>query len=438
MAATNDVTTIERTGQLPHTYWTGQILSLPNPAARGGIHLGVWRARILDHAGAVIFKPTGTGRIHAQVHAKENAPPTAQFVTLAMIARDDPEGLTRAIISALPHVDQIIIGVDGRSDEWTFKTALTWADEVVSFDAEDIGMSVADWEADKIDFAAARNFVTRRVTTPWVLTLDTDEMLDKVPATLRRHLYDTAEDIDTTPVTVDDGSGNTAVDSQRIVRSHLRWSNPTHNRLNIKRRGENALGVHIVQDRSVRSPKRNAARDAQRSAAMADMQVKANLDDLWAMFHVIKDLYGKDKLVEGRKFLKRYIDLTDPHGPQTEGRSYACIVAAAAYYRGGHVEEAEYWATAALRDGPRIEAFLLLGGMAEDAGRHYQAMGWYQAASVCPPLWHHRWPEVVATRNRARDGLMRKMMDAALRGKRIGNKAGADTQRFDLDKDSRM
>ena len=95
-----------------------------------------------------------------------------------MIARSDAAGLARAIKSARPYVDRVIVGVDGRSDDETFAMACRLADETWNFFAADVGLSPEAWSADRIDFAAARNLGRARVKTPWTLVIDSDEFLE--------------------------------------------------------------------------------------------------------------------------------------------------------------------------------------------------------------------------------------------------------------------
>lgn len=361
---------------------------------------------------AASFTPMGADRKGSTLMA--TATGHKPLITLAMIARDDFKGLTRAIISALPHVDRVVIGVDARSDTATHVVAQMWADAVVKFHAADLGMSQQDWQADKIDFAAARNFVLEQVTTDWVLTIDTDEHITEAPGDLRATLTAQPATVDAVPCTLVD-EGNYLLNSQRIARSSCRWQRPTHNKLDIEQRAKQSAGLVVTQDRSLRTPEAAARRDAQRSAAILDLMDAANNDDLWAMFHVLKELINGRQMSSATRMLKRYIALTDPHSQEAEGRSYLCTAMAVTCYELQRHEDAEYWATTALRDGPRIEVFGLLGTIAEEQGRLYHALGWYQAEAACPNVWHHRWPQVIASRHERRDALLRKMTSAALK-----------------------
>lgn len=85
-------------------------------------------------------------------------------IELAMIVRNGAASLARAIHSALPAVDHVMVGDTGSTDN---SAAI----------ARGLGAEVFDvpWEE---DFAQARNAVLQACTADWILILDADEMLD--------------------------------------------------------------------------------------------------------------------------------------------------------------------------------------------------------------------------------------------------------------------
>lgn len=89
-------------------------------------------------------------------------------VELAMIVRNGGAGLARAIRSALPAVDRVIVGNTGSTDD---SAAI----------ARSFGARVFDvpWEN---DFSKARNAVLQACRGEWILLLDADEMLDPAGA----------------------------------------------------------------------------------------------------------------------------------------------------------------------------------------------------------------------------------------------------------------
>src|SRR5882672_7889737 len=67
------------------------------------------------------------------------------MLALDTIVRSDAVGLERMLRSVLPHVDEIVLGVDGRSDAETLKVAQAYGDCVFVFEGADIGLSLEDW-----------------------------------------------------------------------------------------------------------------------------------------------------------------------------------------------------------------------------------------------------------------------------------------------------
>ena len=91
-------------------------------------------------------------------------------VELVMIVRNGGSGLARCLKSALPAVDSILIGDTGSTDD---------SHQI----AHDFGARTLDipWEN---DFAKARNTVLTASHADWVLSMDSDEMLDPEGAAL--------------------------------------------------------------------------------------------------------------------------------------------------------------------------------------------------------------------------------------------------------------
>ena len=61
------------------------------------------------------------------------------------------------MLTALPHVDEIVLGVDGRSDAETLEVAQAYADTCSRVRGADIGLDAEAWAAKRIHFANARN-----------------------------------------------------------------------------------------------------------------------------------------------------------------------------------------------------------------------------------------------------------------------------------------
>ncbi len=91
-------------------------------------------------------------------------------LALVVIARDEEEGLPRAVASARDYVDEIVIAVDSRTRDRTR--------EVVT------GARVLDVEFE--DFAQMRTAAARAARSDWILMLDGDETLEGDPRPLLR------------------------------------------------------------------------------------------------------------------------------------------------------------------------------------------------------------------------------------------------------------
>ena len=89
-------------------------------------------------------------------------------LALAMIAFNEEQGLPLAIESVRPFVDEVVVAVDGRTEDGTREAA----GDATVFDVE------------FVDFAQMRNDAVARVRSDWVLMLDADEILEGDPRPL--------------------------------------------------------------------------------------------------------------------------------------------------------------------------------------------------------------------------------------------------------------
>ena len=84
-------------------------------------------------------------------------------LSLCMIVRDEEFSLENTLLTARPHVDEMII-VDTGSTDQTLSIAKKYADRLEHFKWID-------------DFSAARNYSLSFATEPWILVLDADEII---------------------------------------------------------------------------------------------------------------------------------------------------------------------------------------------------------------------------------------------------------------------
>jgi glycosyltransferase involved in cell wall biosynthesis len=88
---------------------------------------------------------------------------THSGLSLCMIVRDEEFSLENTLLTARPHVDEMII-VDTGSTDQTLSIAKKYANRVEHFKWID-------------DFSAARNYSLSFATEPWILVLDADEII---------------------------------------------------------------------------------------------------------------------------------------------------------------------------------------------------------------------------------------------------------------------
>jgi hypothetical protein len=373
---------------------------------RGGPKLCQIRAALAPHGR---LRLSGTpGRIFADF---DPGPPTEPMIALDTIVRSDAAGLERMLLSALPHVDEIVLGVDGRSDDATLEVARMFADTVHVFGAVDVGLNAEEWAADAIHFGNARNLGREKVRAPWTLVVDADEYLGQV-GDLRETIgkYPDAEHLESTIF-----CGGVKVDSdrQRLARTQLRWNSPTHNQL-VPRTGigEKAQ-LEIIEDKNLRATTENARRDAQRNAGIELLVDEAMKGNIAALLHLAKHRAGLGDTAEAVRLVEDYRLRIEPHSVLADERAITALTLGFRFYYEDNLAQAEVWALRTLLDGPRIAAFCLLGDIAEEQCDLPRARGWYEAACAITTPERVDWPGVTEMRWGRLEGIKLALIDPA-------------------------
>lgn len=328
-------------------------------------------------------------------------------VALDMIARSNAEGLERAILSALPYVDEIVVGLDDRSDQATRAVAEAYADHVHVFGCAELGISPENWAADRIDFAGARNIGRALVRSPWAFVLDTDEYV-RHALDFRPALRAASADVGAFDVTVYD-RGSRHRNFQRLARSEFRWWSPAHNQL--ATRGQvlpDGVVCEIVHDTSTRSAEETKRRDTQRSQNIEQLREAAATGEINALYHLALHLIGQGD-DEGPALAEDYRTRLEVEGPGRDHRAHLAMACACMYYNRDDLDRADMWATRALLDGPRPEALCLKGDIAEDRGDLRTALWWYECACVVEDFGAFRWQHITALKAGRRGGLRRAL-----------------------------
>lgn len=368
---------------------------MPNPR-RGGPALGTVRATLAPR-GRVRITATAL-RTFVDFDPGEPEPPP--LIALDTIARNDAEGLERMILSVLPHVDEVVIGIDGRSDEATLKVAQAYADCAFVFEAADIGMSAEDWTPSatnprgKIDFSAARNLGRTRVKAPWTLVVDSDEFISRA-ADLRKIVSGLDDTYGGCGITVQMDTFEHH-DVQRLARTRYRWTAPTHNQLLYAEKvSEAAQGsTLIVCDTSLRVAEEQSRRNAQRDIGVGELIEQAAQGNIIALFHLAKHKAGGGDaaLAEAVRLAEDFRSRIMPHTFMSDERVWAALSLAFRFWNEDRLDEAELWAVRALLDGPRIAPMCLLGDIAECQGDLVRARGWFEAACAVTEKARIEWP----------------------------------------------
>jgi len=319
------------------------------------------------------------------VVATVSSPAAVQDITIGihMIVRDDSAGLERALQSCLDQADEIVIGVDGRSDLATWEMAQKYGTDVYRFFHDDLGMTLDAWAANEIDFAAARNFNLSKMKSAWAFIIDSDEVL--APGVDLRALVRDAGNVRGFTMTVDlEGTGH--VSTRLARRDSFVYERATHNHMAFIGARREVLDIVIRQDTGIRSEERQRFRDEQRDRAVLKMRIEAEKGEMGALFHLAKHHLTEDRIEEAEKLATDYRLRALPRSELADERFWLAIGVATIYYNKSELQKAEMWAIRSLLDGPRAEALCLLGDIAEEREDLMEALAWYEAACALPAL----------------------------------------------------
>lgn len=99
-----------------------------------------------------------------------------------------------------------------------------------------------------------------------------------------------------------------------------------------------------------------------------------------------EELLADGDLTALEESTRRYMSDTVPCGKETDERAYRALSVAEAYYSAGEEDEAFTWTHQALVEGPRADAFCMLGKIAASQGDMPVAARWYDlACNMAPP-----------------------------------------------------
>lgn len=375
------------------------------PSDRGGPAVAAVRAA-LSPQGRLRLSMPSSGRLFADL---DPGLPEEPVLALDTIVRNDAAGLERMLRSVLPHVDEIVLGVDGRSDKATLRVAQAYGDCVFVFEGADVGLSAEDWAPSetnprgKIDFAAARNLGRSRVRAPWTLVIDSDEYLETA-VDLRKIVAEAPPELGTFAPLVRIMERGQSIfetsDHQRLALAKYRWTEAVHNQLVCQASTPPPkIDAVIVSDTSLRDEDEQAAREAQRDVGVGSLEEAAKAGNLNAYFHLAKHSINKSSLVEAVRLVEDFRLRCEPNSILGWKRQWLALGLAFRFYNSENdFQEANRWAVRVLLDGPSIAAFCLLGDIAEDEGDLLRAQSWYECACSVTDNTNLAWPRLTNLR----------------------------------------
>ena len=203
-----------------------------------------------------------------------------------MIVKNEAGGLRKAIESARPLVNEIIIGVDSKSTDDTFKIA------------KELGKAYKfDWTD---DFSKARNEGLDKSTGDWNLILDGHEYITQYP---EMDLLEIEDGVDSmrAEMTMENGE---VVSTERILRKDVRYKNKVHNEPMTKK-SLPLPDLKMVHDRTQQPLEVIKARNKQR----IEMNEEDMTGDTFRSHWYLGQLYRGSEIKKSIKHYKRAIEL---------------------------------------------------------------------------------------------------------------------------------
>jgi GT2 family glycosyltransferase len=254
-----------------------------------------------------------------------NEKPPKRSLALVMVCKNEEFGIERAILSAKPFVDEIVVAIDNKSTDKTEEIALRLGATIKHFDWRD-------------DFAWARNFAHADVKTDWILFLDGHEYIQRC-----ENLEAMLESpVDGLLCTVE-LEGGTQIRNPRIYRNGRQFEGAVHELQNCK-----TLTVYsdfIVKHARVGGQSSGAIsmREKQRDDQLSRIMGKQFKDDptnTRAAFHLALHEQSKGHYKEAIKYHRKYLKFARNAGD----RWYIYFNNALCHYSLGH-HLRSLWAT---------------------------------------------------------------------------------------------
>jgi len=214
------------------------------------------------------------------------------LLSLCMVVKNEGKGLENAILSCIGFVDEIVISVDDKSTDDTFRIARLYADKVVQF----------QW---KTSFCQARNEAQKLVSLKWALILDGHEFVSgEAPK-----LEDLKKDVDGLfcDITMEDKSHFVFA---RIIRKEVEWFADVHN-YPLTKTSAKILYFKLTHDRDrLQSEESTKIRAKQRNEmifSIMQANIKKNKKDTRSLFYLGQQCIFEGRFKEALKWYRRYL-----------------------------------------------------------------------------------------------------------------------------------
>jgi len=186
--------------------------------------------------------------------------PDPNEISLVMTVKDEQKGIEKAIVSALPLVNRVVVSVDSATTDKTREIAEMYADE----------LRTHEW---KNDFSKARNEAHANVKSKWILFLDGHEYIESF-ANVREKMK---KQVDGIFVTVKLENEMTFL-YPRIYKTGLQFKNAVHNLVETPKKTAE-VGFVIVHDRDNLQDKESTERRNKQREKMLPKEMKKHLEE---------------------------------------------------------------------------------------------------------------------------------------------------------------
>jgi glycosyltransferase involved in cell wall biosynthesis len=311
----------------------------------------------------------------------ETGPIAQQSVALCMIVKDEAETLERAIRSALPVVDEVVVGIDDRTADESEAIARQLARELA--EEHDGFRFVVFPFAWTDDFSAARNEALERCRADWVLQLDGHELLSAASVESFRKMMDVLP-----PETEAVGfrlrlqpEDHSHVGIQlRLFRNdgRIRYDGAVHNELVVDK--EKTIGLADVVIDHVRTHSNRDERTRARNE-MVPRRMRERLaedpTDTKALYYLGLHAHEAGEYAEATGYYERYLDVS-VH-PE-ERYKVLWHLGRCRYLLGEHDAAHEVFLRGTRERWDLAECYVSLGEMALAAEQYAEAEHWFKLA----------------------------------------------------------